>query len=316
MCEYYLRHRGLRAARAGGHARRGGGGRAPAWRVRPRRERALLVGDAARGDRLVGGRARAARGAAAVRRPERAGRSCSPSSRTRAGATSRRCSSAAGYRLVAAGAGGGRRRGAGAARRARPTSTCSNGDARRAWRPTPATYRTRRRPCTRSWSTARAVHVHFLHAGEVRKPDEDALRGMVEGEGGALTFHVIDPDRIAGLPAAGEIQRGHVAAGCSCPSCCRTSSVCSTSTRTRSRWRRSRRCGTTELADNHVAAVTNVLEPWNDATRRPGSAGRSATSTAACCCSTSTRCAPRTARGALLETAAHGASCCGPIRTR
>ena len=107
------------------------------------------------------------------------------------------------------------------------------------------------------------VHAHFLHAGELRPDEADALHRMVEQRGGTLSVHDVDPARIEGLPVFGEnpvtmwlrtflpelvpdVSRMLYLDG-------DTLVVDDLAPL----WQ-------TDIEDHYVAAVTNVWEPWNE----------------------------------------------------
>jgi lipopolysaccharide biosynthesis glycosyltransferase len=46
------------------------------------------------------------------------------------------------------------------------------------------------------------VHVHYLHGPRLEARDRELLAGMVEGEGGEISFHRIEDEQVAGLPEA------------------------------------------------------------------------------------------------------------------
>ena len=108
----------------------------------------------------------------------------------------------------------------------------------------------------------RDVHVHYIHGHDLPDADADLLEGMVRDCGAEISLHLVEDRLLEGLPHNENLPpstwyRGFVAhalAGVDEVLYIDGDAIVVDSLEPL--WR-------TELGDHYLAAVTNVLEPWN-----------------------------------------------------
>jgi lipopolysaccharide biosynthesis glycosyltransferase len=116
----------------------------------------------------------------------------------------------------------------------------------------------------------RPVHVHFLHDSSLPADDLAALAGMVEREGGRISFVAVPDDRVAGLPVEGFTRKAtwyRVLVADLLPDLERILFLDAdllVLDALGPLWE-------TDLGDNYLAAVTNVFQP--DHVHRPAELG-------------------------------------------